>query len=40
VSWPTVSSGEFMLKRGGSVNPSKFPDEVFDLLSIPAFDKG
>lgn len=29
-----------MVKRGGSVNPAKFPDEVFDLLSIPAFDQG
>lgn len=29
-----------MVKRGGSVNPAKFPNEVFDLLSIPAFDKG
>jgi len=39
VSWPTVPASEFMLKRGGSVNPAKFPEEVFDLLSIPAFDK-
>nr|WP_244651917.1 restriction endonuclease subunit S [Pseudomonas viridiflava] len=29
-----------MLKRGGSVNPANFPDETFELLSIPAFDKG
>ena len=35
-----VPASELMLKRGGSVNPSKFPDEVFDLLSIPAFDRG
>lgn len=39
MSFPTTLAGEFMLKRGGSVNPSKFPDEIFDLLSIPAFDK-
>ncbi len=29
-----------MLKRGGSVNPANYPDETFELLSIPAFDKG
>jgi len=29
-----------MPKRLGSVNPLNFPDEVFDLYSIPAFDKG
>lgn len=29
-----------MVKRGGSVNPAKFPDETFDLFSIPAFDRG
>ncbi|WP_045858545.1 restriction endonuclease subunit S [Teredinibacter purpureus] len=40
MSWPTILASEAMLKRGGSVNPSKFPDEVFDLLSIPAFDRG
>lgn len=40
MSWPTISIREIMVKRGGSVNPSKFPDEAFDLLSIPAFDKG
>lgn len=31
---------EFMVKRGGSVDPSKFKDETFELLSIPAFDQG
>ncbi len=30
---------EFMVKRGGSINPIKFVDETFELLSIPAFDK-
>jgi len=28
-----------MLKKGGSLNPAKFPDEIFELLSIPSFDK-
>lgn len=31
---------ELMAKRAGSVDPSKFPEEQFDLYSIPAFDKG
>ena len=31
---------EFMVKRGGSVDPSKFKTETFELLSIPAFDQG
>ena len=29
-----------MVKRGGSVDPSRFPDEEFDLYSIPAYDSG
>ena len=29
-----------MVSRGGSVDPAKFPDEKFDLYSIPAFDRG
>ena len=32
--------GELMVSRGGSVDPLKFPDEAFDLYSIPAFDAG
>lgn len=31
---------EFMVKRGGSVDPTKFKYETFELLSIPAFDQG
>ena len=31
---------EVIARRNGSVDPSKFPDEVFELLSIPAFDAG
>ncbi len=34
----TISLGEIMAKKSGSVDPSKFPGEVFDLYSIPAFD--
>lgn len=38
--WPTVALGDVMVKRAGSVDPSKWPDELFDLYSIPAFDRG
>ncbi|OOE65570.1 hypothetical protein BZG20_11890 [Salinivibrio sp. IB868] len=38
MSWPTVPAAELMLKRGGSVNPKNFPDETFELFSIPAYD--
>ncbi|MFC7292419.1 restriction endonuclease subunit S [Hirschia litorea] len=40
MSWHTVKASEIMLKRGGSVDPSKAPEEVFDLYSIPAYDRG
>lgn len=40
MSWPKVPASELMLKRGGSVNPANYPDETFELLSIPAFDRG
>jgi type I restriction enzyme S subunit len=29
-----------MPPKSGSVDPSRFPDEIFDLYSVPAFDKG
>jgi type I restriction enzyme S subunit len=29
-----------MVSRAGSVNPDHFPDETFDLYSIPAYDAG
>jgi type I restriction enzyme S subunit len=37
-SW--IPLEEVIARRTGSVDPSKFPDEVFELLSIPAFDAG
>ena len=37
-SW--IPLDEVIARRNGSVDPSKFPDEVFELLSIPAFDAG
>lgn len=29
-----------MVKCGGSINPKKYHDEMFELLSIPAYDQG
>ena len=37
---PMITVGDLMVARGGSVNPLQFPDEEFDLYSIPAFDAG
>ncbi|GJL63045.1 MAG: hypothetical protein NPIRA04_16990 [Nitrospirales bacterium] len=31
---------EFTVKGGGSIDPRKFKNEIFELFSIPAFDKG
>lgn len=39
-SVPQVALGELIAQKSGSINPEKFPDETFDLYSIPAFDKG
>ena len=40
MKWPTVPIGDLALRRGGSVDPRKHQDEVFELYSIPAFDAG
>lgn len=40
MTWQRIPLGELSVERGGSVDPSKFPDETFELFSIPAFDKG
>lgn len=40
MSWDSIPLGDIALKRGGSVDPKKYPDEVFELHSIPAFDAG
>ncbi len=37
---PTVELGALMAQRSGSVNPADHPTEMFDLYSIPAFDRG
>lgn len=31
--------GSLMARRQAAVNPASYPDEIFDLFSIPAFDK-
>jgi type I restriction enzyme S subunit len=36
----SIALGEIMATRSGSVDPSKFPEESFDLYSIPAYDSG
>jgi type I restriction enzyme, S subunit len=35
-----VPLGELMADAVGSVDPARFPEEIFELWSIPAFDKG
>jgi len=40
MTWQTVPLGDLAVSRGGSVNPAKFPDETFELLSVPAYDDG
>lgn len=37
-TWTSVAAEELIVRRGGSIDPKKFPDEVFELFSIPAFD--
>ena len=37
---PLVELSALMVSRGGSVDPRKHPDETFELLSIPAYDRG
>ena len=37
---PSIGLGDIMATKSGSVDPSKFTEEVFDLYSIPAFDRG
>ena len=38
--WITITAGQLATERSGSVDPSKFPDELFDLYSIPSYDTG
>jgi type I restriction enzyme, S subunit len=36
----SMALGDIMATKSRSVDPSKFTEEIFDLYSIPAFDKG
>jgi type I restriction enzyme S subunit len=38
IGWKFCLLGTYMVKGGGSVDPSKYPNEQFDLYSIPAYD--
>ena len=40
MKWNMISIGDVALRKGGSVDPKKHQDEVFELYSIPAFDAG
>ena len=40
MKWNMIPVGDFALRKGGSVDPKKHQDEVFELYSIPAFDAG
>lgn len=35
-----IPLASFMAVKNGTVNPRNYPDEIFDLYSIPAFDAG
>jgi type I restriction enzyme S subunit len=39
-AWTNVALGDLMATNARSLNPASFPDESFDLYSIPAFDDG
>ena len=40
MKWNMISMGDIALRKGGSVDPKKHQDEVFELYSIPAFAAG
>ena len=40
MKWNMVSMGDIALREGGSIDPKKHQDEVFELYSIAAFDAG
>ena len=40
MKWNLTSLGDIALRKGGSVDPKKHQDEVFELYSISAFDAG
>ena len=40
MKWNLISMGDIALRKGGSVDPKKHQDEMFELYSISAFDAG
>ncbi|MGI6299766.1 MAG: restriction endonuclease subunit S [Verrucomicrobiota bacterium] len=40
MKWSQTTIGEFSIQKGASIDPRKHKDELFELYSIPAFDKG
>ncbi len=40
MSQTVIALGDIALKKGGSVDPKKHQEEVFELYSIPAYDAG
>ncbi|AKH37702.1 MULTISPECIES: hypothetical protein [Nitrosomonas] len=40
MTWGSITLGDIAVHGGGSVDPKKFPSEVFELYSIPSFDQG
>jgi len=39
MEWPRVELGRVVRIRNGTIDPSRFPDETFELFSIPGFDE-
>ncbi len=37
---PTVKLSDLFAQKSSSLNPALYPDEVFELYSVPAFDRG
>ena len=38
--WAHIKLKEVQVGSGGSVAPAKFPDEVFELYSVPSYNTG
>lgn len=38
--WAPTAVGAALVKRAGTIDPSKHPDETFDLYSVPAYERG
>ena len=40
MKWPVIKLRDLQTKKRGSIDPSKNPNEIFTLYSIPAYDHG